>query len=68
MLEYALERKGDNMIEQHGVHVCKNCGEEFTWTMFLRKEYLEQEVMMSAKCVYCGTDQKWIQKIEEKVA
>ena len=49
-------------------HVCKNCGEEFTWTVCLRKEYVEQEINMKAKCIYCGTEQKWIQWIKESVA
>lgn len=56
------------MIERRGIHVCKNCGEEFTWTVFLRKEYVEQEINMKAKCIYCGTEQKWIQWIKESVA
>ena len=56
------------MIERHGYHVCNNCGEEIAWTVFIRKEYVEQEKMMTAKCLCCGTEQKWIQKIEEEVA
>ena len=56
------------MIERRGIHVCKNCGEEFTWTVFLRKEYVEQEINMKATCIYCGTEQKCIQWIKESVA
>ena len=56
------------MIERHGYHVCNHCGEEIAWTVFIRKEYVEQEKMMTAKCLCCGTEQKWIQKLEEEVA
>ena len=52
------------MVERHGFHVCKNCGEEIAWTVFIRQEYIEQEMAMTAKCLYCGTELKWIQKIE----
>ena len=38
------------MIERRGYHVCKECGEEIAWTVFIRKEYVEQEKMMKAKC------------------
>lgn len=56
------------MIERRGYHICKECGEEIAWTVFIRKEYVEQEKMMKAKCPYCETIQTWIQRIEEEVA
>ena len=36
------------MIEQHGTHICKNCGEEIAWSVFIRIEYAEQEKTMTA--------------------
>jgi hypothetical protein len=62
------ERRSDGMIERNGTHICRHCGEEITWSVFLRKEYCEQEVMMKAKCPTCGTEQKWLEKIKERVA
>lgn len=56
------------MIERKGTHICRHCGEEINWSVFLRKEYFEQEIKMNAKCPTCGTEQKWIEKIKERVA
>ena len=56
------------MIEQHGTHICKNCGEEIAWSVFIRIEYAEQEKTMTANCPNCGKTQKWTQKIKVNVA
>ena len=56
------------MLEQHGTHVCRNCGKEFSWSVFIRKEYVEPEMTITAKCLCCGEKQKWTQKMKERVA
>lgn len=61
--------KGDlHMIERHGTHVCKNpdCNGEIAWSVFLKKDRLKegQPIVISSRCLFCGTKQKWIQEIK----
>lgn len=56
------------MIERHGTHVCKNpdCCGMIAWTVFLQKDSLKENkpIVISSRCHFCGTKQKWIQEIK----
>ena len=56
------------MIERRGIRICKNpdCGAQIVWTVFLRSAQTDEPklITVSARCLECGTEQRWIQEIE----